>query len=106
MALPDDYERLAALTRTMLDAARVQDWDELAAIGNTRDRLVASLPKRLLPMPADDSARIATAIKEVLACHSEITERAGPWMEQTAKMLAAFERADNVPSPSVQTDTP
>ena len=105
MTVPDDYEKLAALTRKMLDAARVQDWDELTAIGNARDSLVAVLPKRLLPMPADDSARIAKAIKEVLACHTEIADRAGPWMEQTAKMLAAFERASNIPSPSVQADT-
>lgn len=105
MALPDDYEKLAALTRKMLDAARVQGWDELTAIGNARDSLVAVLPKRLLPMPADDSARIAKAIKEVLACHTEIADRAGPWMEQTAKMLAAFERAGDAPSPSVRADT-
>ena len=105
MALPDDYEKLAALTRKMLDAARVQDWDELTTIGNARDGLVAVLPKRLLPMPADDSARIAKAIKEVLACHTDIADRAGPWMEQTAKMLAAFEHANDVPSPSVQADT-
>lgn len=105
MALPDDYEKLAALTRTMLDAARLQDWDELTAIGNARDRLVAALPKRLLPMPADDSARIAKAIKEVLACHMEIADRAGPWMEQTAKMLAAFDRAGDAPSLSEQADT-
>ena len=106
MSLPDDYEKLAALTHKMLDAARVQGWDELTAIGNTRDQMLASLPKRLPPMSADDSARIAEAIKEILAYHTEIADRAGPWMEQTAKMLAAFERANNVPSPSVQADTP
>lgn len=104
MALPDDYERLASLTATMLDAARIQNWDKLTAIGATGDRLVASLPKRLPPMSADDSARIAKAIKDVLAYHTEIADRAGPWMEQTAKMLAAFERANN--SPTTQPDTP
>lgn len=106
MALPDDYAKLAALTRTMLDAARIQDWDELTAIGTTRDRLVANLPNKLPPMSADDSARISAAIKEVLACHTEIADRAGPWMEQTAKMLAAFEHADNVSSSSAKPNTP
>ncbi len=103
MALPDEYEKLAALTLTMLDAARHQDWDELTAIGFTRDRLVATLPAKLPPMPANDSARIARSIKETLACHTEIAERAGPWMEQTARLLAAFERADATqaaPSPA------
>ena len=106
MALPDDYEKLAALSRTMLDAARIQDWDQLTAIGTTRDRLVTNLPNRLPPMSADDSARISTAIKEVLACHTEIADRAGPWMEQTAKMLAAFERADHISSSSVEPNAP
>ena len=106
MAFPDDYEKLAELSRTMLDAARIQDWDQLTAIGTTRDRLVTNLPKRLPPMSADDTARISAAIKEVLACHTEIAGRAAPWMEQTAKMLAAFERADNAPSSSEEPHTP
>ena len=106
MALPDDYEKLAALTRTMLDAARAQDWDELTEIGNARDLLVAGLPKRLLPMPADDSARIAKAIKEVLADHTEIADRASPWLEQTRQMLAAFERANRTAPSLPQPDIP
>lgn len=100
MSLPDDYEELAALTRRMLDAARIQDWDELTVIGSQRDRLYATLPKKLPPMSANDSARIAKLIKEVLACHSEIADRAGPWLEQTGKLLAAFERANMASLPS------
>ena len=106
MALPDDYEKLAALTSTMLDAARVQDWDKLTEVGNTRDRLITNLPKRLPPMSADDRVRVEKAIKAVLASHTEIADRAGPWMEQTAKMLAAFERADHISSSSVEPNAP
>lgn len=97
MALPDDYEKLASLTQQMLEAARVQDWDELASIGVTRDRLVATLPGKLPTMSANDSARIAGSIASILASHTEIADRAGPWLEQTAHLLAAFERADNAP---------
>lgn len=105
MALPDDYEKLAAVTRTMLDVARRQDWDELTAIGSARDRIVAALPEKLPPMSANDSARIAKSIKDILAYHAEIADRAGPWMEHTARLLAAFERADRTPPPSPLADT-
>ncbi len=105
MALPDDYEKLAAVTLTMLDAARLQDWDKLTAIGAARDRIVAALPENLPPMSANDSARIAKSIKDILAYHAEIADRAGPWMEQTARLLAAFERADKIPGPSPQAGT-
>ncbi len=105
MALPDDYEKLALLTRTMLDAARIQNWDELTAIGSARDRIVAALPEKLPPMSPNDSARIAKSIKDILAYHAEISDRAGPWLEHTARLLTAFERADNIPAPSPQADT-
>ncbi len=95
MALPDDYEKLAALTRAMLDAARKQNWDELTAIGPVRDRLVATLPQKLPSMPANDRVRITRAIEEILASHSEIADRAGPWMEHTARLLAALRHADD-----------
>ena len=100
MALPDVYEELAALTRRMVDAARIQDWDELTAIGNQRDHLYSTVPAKLPPMSAMDGARIAKLIEEILACHSEIADRAGPWLEQTRKMLAAFERANTASPPS------
>lgn len=107
MALPDVYEELAALTHRMVDAARVQDWDELTTVGNQRDRLYATIPAKLPPMSTRDGARIAKLIEEILACHSEITDRAAPWLDQTRQMLAAFERASNAESmPTPQANTP
>lgn len=105
MALRDVYEELAALTRQMVDAARTQDWDELTAIGNQRDRLYAAIPTKLPPISTGDGIRIAKLIEEILACHSEIVDRASPWLEQTSQMLVAFERANNTPPPSHQPDT-
>ncbi len=106
MALPDVYEELAALTRGMVDAARSQDWDTLTTIGNQRDRLYATIPTKLPPMSTKDGARIAKLIEEILACHSEIADRASPWLEQTRQMLAAFERANRTAPSLPQPDIP
>lgn len=106
MSLPDEYEKIAALTRQMLEAARLLDWDTLTSLDASRDRLFATLPGKLPPMLPDDSVRIAAAIKEILASHTEIADRAAPWMEQTARLLSAFERANGAPPPLPPTDTP
>jgi hypothetical protein len=92
MNVPDIYETTSELTRRMLDAAREQNWDELISAGVERDRLLESLPEALPPMTPQDRQLVARLIKEILACHTEISERAAPWLEHTAKLLAAFEQ--------------
>lgn len=106
MALPDEYENVASLTRRMLEAARIQNWDELTSIGATRESLLGILPKTLPPMSAQDSQKIARLIEEILACHAEIADRACPWLEHTAQLLAAFDRAGNDKASSPQTNAP
>lgn len=106
MSVREKYETAAELTRRMLDAARAQDWDELGAAGAARDALFAALPEALPQLSAQDGTAIARLIEEMLACHSEINEHAGPWLEHTATLLAAFDRADDVAAAAARTSKP
>lgn len=92
MSVLDIYVTASALTGRMLDAAREQNWDELISVGAERDRLLESMPVAISPMSPHDSEKVARMIKEILACHAEIFERANPWLEHTATLLAAFDR--------------
>lgn len=98
MSVLEDYETATELTRRMREAARLQDWDKMAALGAQRDSVFAALPRALPAMSARDGAKMAQLIGEMLACHAEITDRASPWLEHAATLLAAFDRAGNTPA--------
>lgn len=104
MSVLDIYVTASALTRRMLEAARQQNWDELISVGTERDRLLESLPVAIPPMTPQDSQQVARLIKEILACHTEISERAGPWLEHTATLLAAFDRRSSTDVSAMQTN--
>lgn len=93
MSVLDQYRKATELTRLMRDAARLQDWDQLAMVGEERDGVFATLPKTLPPMSVADSSQLRPLIEEILACHVEINDHAGPWLEHTRTLLAAFDRA-------------
>jgi hypothetical protein len=93
MSLLDQYTKATALTRCMRDAARQQDWDQLAIVGEERDGILATLPEALPPMSVAESSQLRPLIEEILACHTEINEHAGPWLDHTRTLLAAFEHA-------------
>ena len=93
MFLLDQYKRATELTRRMRDAALQQDWDQLALIGEERDHIFATLPETLPSMPVAESAQLRPLIEEILVCHTEINEHAGPWLEHTRTLLAAFDHA-------------
>jgi hypothetical protein len=95
-AVLEKYEAAAELTRRMLAAARTQDWDVLTAVGAERDGLFASLPETLSGISAPESSQMRRLIHEMLACHAEIADHAGPWLEHTATLLAAFDRANTL----------
>lgn len=100
------YEAATTLTRRMLDAARRQDWDDLADAGSARDAIFASLPANLPPMPTDEGRQMARLIGEMLTSHQEIAERAGPWLEHVARMLTALESAGSTSPPPSATPSP
>lgn len=93
MSVIDQYKNATELTRRMRDAARLQDWDQLAMVGDERDGVFAKLPKTLPPMSVAESLQLRPLIEEILACHAEINDHAGPWLEHTRTLLAALDHA-------------
>lgn len=105
MSLLEDYTSATELTRRMLEAARTQDWEELAATGAARDRLLVAPPETLPAMSARDSQQLARLIEEMLAFHDEIADHAGSWLKHTARLLAAFDQSSSITS-SMQASNP
>ena len=105
MSLLEDYTSATELTHRMLEAARTQDWEELATVGSARDSLLVAPPETLPPMSARDSQQVARLIEEMLAFHDEITDHAGSWLEHAGKLLAVFDRS-NLTASSMQASDP
>lgn len=99
MSLLEKYTSATELTRRMLEAARVQNWEELAAAGAARDNILEDLPQNLPPMSVQDSREMARLIEEILGFHAIITNHCAPWLEHTARLLAAFDQANSTTLP-------
>ena len=94
MSALDTYRQAAELTRLMREAARQHDWDDVTTAGNARDALLVSAPPRLLPANAAENLELQELIRDMLACHEEISAHAGPWLKHTAGFLAALDRSE------------
>ena len=99
----EQYEKAAELTRRMLDAARMHDWDELVSIGTARDAIFKQQLGALPQVSAQDKQKVAQLIEDILACHAEILDHAGPWLEHTATLLGAFDRTKDATVAAPQT---
>lgn len=88
MSLQDSYSTLLELSRQMLEQARQQEWESLAATEARRASLLAKLPARLPALSPTESAAIATAIRQIQDCDREILEYVTPWREQAATLLS------------------
>jgi flagellar protein FliT len=76
------YERVLALTRDMLEAARRSDWDGLVQRERERAGMVDQL-KELDPDPGRDSAmrdRKHAIILDILKCDEQIQVLSQDWM--------------------------
>ena len=61
--LTDPYERILELGELELDLVQGQRWEELAALGEERERLIASLPP-LAPSSARGSLERAAVLQQ------------------------------------------
>ncbi|WP_265948201.1 flagellar protein FliT [Dechloromonas sp. A34] len=88
MSLLASYTTLLELSQRMLEQARQQEWESLAATEALRASLLAKLPARLPALSPADSTAVATAIRQIQACDREILEYVTPWREQAATLLS------------------
>jgi len=88
MSLLASYTTPLELSRQMLEQARQQEWESLAATEAHRASLLAKLPARLSALSPADSTAVASAIRQIQACDREILEYVTPWREQAATLLS------------------
>lgn len=92
------FEHLHALSHAMVQAARENDWDALAAyerdLAAARDRLIAALARGELPEPTDPTAlaRKAELLRDMLAHDAEIRRHVAPWMDSARRLLGGGAR--------------
>jgi len=84
------YEELSALSRRMVEAARMNDWDRLIEL----ERDVASLRNTLMGIDDDrlsslEIQRKRVLIETILDDDAEVRRHTEPWMEQVRQFLGA-----------------
>jgi hypothetical protein len=88
MSLLVSYTTLLELSRQMLEQARQQEWESLAATEARRASLLAKLPARLPALSPTENTAVASAIRQIQDCDREILEYVTPWREQAATLLS------------------
>ena len=92
------YEEMTALSARMVEAARLNDWDNLIEL----ERSVGELRLRLAR--EDDNNRLANSererkaalIQRILADDAEIRRHTEPWMEQVRQFLGGARKKRQV----------
>ena len=76
------YETVAVITKQMLQAAKKQDWDELAELEANCAEQVAKLKSAddKFPLSNEVNIRKIESIKSILADDREIRNIVSPWM--------------------------
>lgn len=83
------YENVATITDQMLAAARVGDWEQLAALESRCADQVNILKTGEAPVPLTgvSRARKVEIIKKILADDKEIRTITEPWMNKLSMMI-------------------
>jgi flagellar protein FliT len=91
----DHYEAIAGASRRMLEAARVEDWDEVGREEETCRRLIVRLKQAHADgrVAAERRQRLAL-LRMILADDAEIRELSEPWLKQLEALLTGGRRND------------
>lgn len=83
------YEKVAALTENMLNAARANDWELLAQLESDCSLQVRTLKEFETPVALTSPLRERKIclIKKILADDKAIRDLTEPWMQQLSKLM-------------------
>jgi flagellar protein FliT len=90
------YEAIAAASGAMLDAARADDWDEVARLEDFCRTLIAALKAEAerSNLGRAENERRMDLLRGILADDAEIRGRAEPWTRQLDRLLRSGSPAD------------
>ena len=86
------YESLVQISRRMLEAAREDDWMQIARLEVRRDQLIGELKAalKLEALSATEQRQRIAYLRSILAHDAEIRVRAEPWLAQLEKMVPSL----------------
>jgi flagellar protein FliT len=92
------YEAIAGASSAMLEAARAEDWDEVARLEDRCRTLIAALKAAAAdtPLSRKDNERRMDLLRRILADDAEIRGRAEPWLKQLERLVRPRTSADCV----------
>ena len=88
-SLLDYYKAIESASQRMLEAARVEDWDQIVHLEGTCAVLIAQLryKSRTLPLAPEDRKEKAQIMQRILRTDAEIRNLAEPWLQDLAQIL-------------------
>lgn len=93
--LIDRYEELAQLSRDMLVAAHLEDWEQVARL-EWRGQLLIEYLKRasaIVPLSEDEQHRRVELLRDILQDDAQIRLRAEPWLLELERLIGMPQRA-------------
>ena len=98
------YEAVADLTKQMLQAAKQQDWDQLAKLEANCTDFVATLKfsENSSTLSSDVHARKLASIKSILADDREIRNIVSPWMVRMNALMSGLNKEHKLARPDRQ----
>jgi flagellar protein FliT len=93
-ALIERYQHIAQLSRQMLAAARRDDWDEVARLEASCQRLIEQLKRAAMiePLNAVEQRRRIVLLREILQDDAQIRVRAEPWLLELERLIEVARR--------------
>lgn len=90
------YEAIAAASGAMLDAARSDDWEEVARLEDFCRTLIAALKAAAArsELSRDENERRIDLLRGILADDAEIRGRAEPWTRRLDRLIRSGAPAD------------
>jgi flagellar protein FliT len=92
--LIERYREVAQLSREMLDAARRDDWDEVARLEQRCKGLIEHLKRAAMvePLNAAEQRRRIALLREILQDDAQIRIRAEPWLLELERLIGVTRR--------------
>lgn len=92
------YEALGKVSASMVEAARANDWDRLAALEAEMTATREALASQPEPAGLDDGEvlRRAALITTILENNREVRRHVEPWMQSARKLFTSGERERTV----------
>jgi len=87
--LIDRYQEVARLSRSMLEAAHREDWEEVARLeGQCRGEIVGLKRAAMIePLSASEQQRRIELLRDMLRDDAQIRARAEPWLRELERLI-------------------